>query len=82
MLILSFDGAGIIMRTEDLRLATQKAAEQTTHTLETRLSPGEKRNRKRIAEVAAIYTIMPFQRTVMDVVHSLRPLRDAATPRP
>lgn len=82
LLILSFDGAGIIMRTEDLRAATQKAAEQGTQTLETRLLPGEKRNRKRMAEVAAIYTIAPFQRTVMDVVHGLRPLRDAAAPRP
>jgi hypothetical protein len=82
LLALTFDGAGIIMRQEDLRAATQKAASQATRKLGTRLTRGEKRNRKRMAEVSAIYSVEPFPRTVMDVVHDLRPLRDAAYKRP
>ncbi|MBN1611301.1 MAG: hypothetical protein JW940_32005 [Polyangiaceae bacterium] len=80
--MLTFDGAGIIMRKEDLRPATQQAAAKSKPKLETRLSSGEKRNRKRMAEVAAIYSVAPFPRTPMDVVHGLRPVRDVAKRRP
>jgi hypothetical protein len=82
LLALTFDGAGIIMRQEDLRPATQKAAAKATRKLGTRLTRGEKRNRKRMAEVSAIYTVEPFPRTVSDVVHGLRPLHDVAHKRP
>lgn len=82
LLVLTFDGAGIIMRQEDLRPATQKAASKATRKLGTRLTRGEKRNRKRMAEVSVIYSVEPFPRTVMDVVHGLRPLRDVAEKRP
>jgi hypothetical protein len=81
-LVLTFDGAGIIMRKQDLRPATQRAAAKSKPKLETRLSSGEKRNRKRMAEVAAIYSVAPFPRTPMDVVHGLRPVRDVAKRRP
>lgn len=82
LLVLSFDGKGIIMRPDDLRPATRKAAEQATRKLTTRLTKGEKRNRKRMAEVAAIYSVAPFARAPEDVIHDLKPARDAATPRP
>lgn len=82
LLVLTFDGAGIIMRQEDLRPATQKAAAHATRKLGTRLTRGEKRNRKRMAEVSVIYSVEPYPRTVMDVVHGLRPLRDVAEKRP
>jgi hypothetical protein len=82
LMVLSFDGKGIAMRHEDLRPATKKAADTRPHRLETRISKGEKRNRKRMAEVAAVYTIAPWIRTPMDVLHSLRPLRDTAVERP
>lgn len=72
LLILSFDGKGIAMRHEDLRPATQAAAEATSRRLHTRLAPGEKRHRKRMATVAAVYTISPWQRTPADVLHTLR----------
>lgn len=81
-LILSFDGAGIIMRPADLRPATREAAAKTTRKLGTRLTRGEKRNRKRMAEVAAIYSIAPFRRTEMDIIHDLKPVRDVAKKRP
>lgn len=82
LLVMTFDGKGIIMRPEDLRPATRKAAAQATRKLATRLTKGEKRNRKRMAEVAAIYTVAPFPRTAEDVLHDLKPVRDAATTRP
>ncbi|MCP4208110.1 MAG: ISKra4 family transposase [Shimia sp.] len=56
-LILSEDGKGIVMRTEDLREATRKAALKAKHKLKTRLSQGEKKNRKRMAMVATVYSI-------------------------
>ena len=56
-LVMSLDGKGLVMRREDLREATRKAAEREQHKLKTRLSQGEKRNRKRMAPVAALYSI-------------------------
>jgi hypothetical protein len=82
LLVMSFDGAGIIMRPEDLRPATKKAAAAATRKLETRLTRGEKRNRKRMAEVAAIYSVAPFPRALTDVMHDLRPTGDAKPKRP
>jgi len=82
LLILSFDGKGIAMRHADLREATRKAAEATPRRLETRLTTGEKRNRKRMAQVATVYTIAPWQRTVADVLHGLRKSRTVEATRP
>jgi hypothetical protein len=62
-LILSQDGKGIVMRMEDLREATRKAAQRTGHKLKSRLSAGEKRNRKRMALVAAVYTVAAHVRS-------------------
>jgi hypothetical protein len=53
-LVLSFDGKGIVMRPEALREATAKAAAAARRKLVTRLSPGEKNGRKRMAEIAAV----------------------------
>jgi hypothetical protein len=61
-LILSEDGKGIVMRTEDLREATRKAALKAKHKLKTRLSQGEKKNRKRMAMVATVYSIARHRR--------------------
>lgn len=72
LLILSFDGKGVAMRHEDLRPGTRKAAEATSRRLHTRLAPGEKSNRKRMATVAAVYTLAPWVRTPADVLHTLR----------
>jgi hypothetical protein len=70
LLILSFDGKGIAMRHADLREAT-------------RLTSGEKRNRKRMAQVATVYTLAPWKRTAADVLHTLRPDDlDSIRPRP
>ncbi|HEX5076057.1 MAG TPA: ISKra4 family transposase [Gemmatimonadaceae bacterium] len=81
LLVLSFDGKGIAMRHADLREATRKAAEAEPK-LHTRLAKGEKPNRKRMAQVATVYSIKRWQRTSQDVLHGLRDDRDEARPRP
>src|SRR3990172_9178417 len=62
LLVLSLDGKGIVMRHEDLREATRKAAEKAQHKLDRRLSKGEKKDRKRMATVAAVYDLTPRAR--------------------
>ncbi|MFH1530484.1 MAG: ISKra4 family transposase, partial [Pseudomonadota bacterium] len=53
------------------------------HKMDTRLSQGEKCGRKRMASVAAVYTVAPYLRTAQDVIAGLRHVRDAAPkPRP
>jgi hypothetical protein len=82
LLVFGFNGKGVVMRHRDLREGTRKAAEKSRHKLETRLTQGEKPNRKRMAQVATIYTVAPWVRTPMDILHDLRSVRAAATPRP
>jgi hypothetical protein len=67
-LMLSFDGKGVVMRPDGLRPATAKAARTARRKLATRLSKGEKRNRKRMAEVAAVYDAVPEPRTPSDIL--------------
>jgi hypothetical protein len=67
---------------EDLRPATRKAAERQPRKLQKRLSKGEKRNRKRMAQVAAIYSVDPWPRTPADILHELRPVHDVNIVRP
>src|SRR5260370_18253037 len=68
LLVLSCDGKGVVMRHDALREATAKAAAQAAPKLATRLSKGEKRNRKRIAEVGSVYDAGPAPRTPADIV--------------
>ena len=72
MLVISADGKGIVMRPDSLRPATAKAAATTSTKLATRLSKGEKRNRKRLAEVGAVYDLDPVPRQASDVLASKR----------
>lgn len=68
VVVLSADGKGIVMRPEALRPAT--AAASGSGKLATRLSKGEKRNRKRMAEVGAVYDLTPVPRTPDDILTS------------
>jgi hypothetical protein len=68
VLVLSVDGKGIVMRPDALRPATAKAARKATSKLKTRLSKGEKRNRKRMAEVGVVYDATPVPRAVSDII--------------
>jgi hypothetical protein len=82
LLILTLDGKGIVMRPEALREETRKAAESSRHKLARRLSKGEKRDRKRMATVAAVYDLVPQVRRPEDVLRELRPVQDVTRPRP
>ena len=66
--MLTFDGKGIVMLPGALRPATAKAAAAAEGKLATRLSPGEKNGRKRMAELACVYDAAPVPRTPEDVI--------------
>ena len=66
-LVISADGKGIVMRPDALRAATMRAARQDKHKLKSRLSKGEQRNSKRMAELAVVYDATPVPRTPSDV---------------
>jgi hypothetical protein len=80
--ILSFDAKGVATIHRDLREATRKVAEATPRRLETRLVKGEKPNRKRMAEVATVYSIEKWPRTIADVLHGVHDKGDKAKRRP
>jgi len=68
VLALTVDGKGIVMLPEALREQTAKAAAIATRKLSTRLSKGEKANRKRMAEVGCVYGFTPVVRAPTDVI--------------
>ena len=68
VLVLTGDGKGIVMRPDALRPATAKAAAASQNKLATRLSPGEKHGRKRMAELACVYDAAPVSRTPGDII--------------
>lgn len=84
ILVMTMDGKGVAMRKEDLREPTRRKAEQRVHKMTKRLARGEKRNAKRMATVAAVYTIEAFIRKAEDIARELAPARDTAVkaPRP
>jgi hypothetical protein len=82
LLVVSTDGKGIVMRQDGLRDSTKKAAEASSSKLNKRLSKGEKRNRKRMATVAAVYAIAPFVRAPDEIMASPGETRQTAPQRP
>lgn len=78
IIVITVDGKGVVMRTQDLREQTRKAANKRKHKMGMRLSKGEKRNAKRMATVAAVYTIVPFVRKPEDLV----PINNLARAQP
>jgi hypothetical protein len=81
ILVLTVDGKGVVMRPEDLRAATQKAAATRATTFTARLGQGRRVHAKRMASVAAVYTIEPFMRTPDEIFPPAGKLA-AAPPRP
>jgi hypothetical protein len=67
-LVLTFDGKGIVMIPAALRPATARAAAAAEGRLATRLSPGEKNGRKRMAELACVYDAVPVPRIPEDII--------------
>lgn len=85
LVVTTLDGKGVVMRRADLREATRKAAERRVHKLSKRLSKGEKHHAKRMATVAAVYTVAPVVRSAEEVMRGLTgvgPVQDAAAPKP
>lgn len=86
VLVITTDGKGIVMREQDLREPTRKAAAKFRPKLKKRRSKGEKAGRKRMAQVAAVYTVGRFLRTADDIVGELRVTQDGTPvkvrPRP
>lgn len=81
LLVISADGKGIVMHPDSLRDATKAAAQAAEHKPLTRLNPGEKRNRKRMATVVSVYEVAPYPRSaeqVLDRQHE----SDAPRPKP
>lgn len=72
LLVLTTDSKGIVMHPEDLREATAKAAQKAPQSHQTRLSPGHKRNRKRMAVVASVYHVPRYQRQAEDIIGDQR----------
>jgi hypothetical protein len=72
LLVLSTDGKGIIMHPVDLREATAKAAATAPPSKQARLSPGQKRQRKRMATVASVYQVPRYPRRAEDIIGDSR----------
>lgn len=81
VLVTSVDGKGVAMLTRDLREQTRKATEARAYKMGKRLSKGEKKNAKRMATVATVYTVAPFVRAPEDVIAEAS-CTLARTPRP
>jgi hypothetical protein len=83
LLVLSADAKGIVMRPQALRPKTARAAARQGR-MRTRLAPGEKPCRKRMATLACVYDTEPSPRRPHDIIappsgrHGSRALR----PRP
>ena len=85
VVVLTFDGKGVVLHRDDLREATRRAAEQRRQQREQlspfqRLQPGEKKHAKRMATVAAVYTTAPFVRSPEEFLQSLMPRQPGAKP--
>ena len=83
VVVLTFDGKGVVLQREDLRAATRKAAEKRRQQREQlspfkRLQPGEKKHSKRMATVAAVYAVAPFVRSPEEFLRSLMPRQPVA----
>ena len=80
LLVMQYDGKGIVMRREALREATAKAAAGARRKLATRLSPGEKNGRKRMAGLGCVHDCEPVPRTAADII--TRPGKSPPEPAP
>ena len=82
ILVLTVDGKGVVMRPEDLREPTQRAAAARAKTFTARLGSGRRLHAKRMAAVAAIYTIEPFVRTPKEILPESPTLQETGSARP
>jgi hypothetical protein len=76
---LSCDAKGIVMRPGQLRPEAARKAARSVPRQDGRLSRGEVRTRKRMAEVGAVFDITPVPRTAADILPAAGP-RDGPPP--
>ena len=72
----------VVMRPEDLREPTQRAAAARAKTFTARLGSGRRLHAKRMASVAAIYTVEPFVRTPEEILPESPTLQETGPVRP
>ena len=82
ILVLTVDGKGVVMRPEDLREPTKRAAAARAKTFTARLGSGRRLHAKRMAAVAAIYTVEPYVRTPEEILPDSPTLRETGPARP
>jgi hypothetical protein len=82
LLVLSCDGKGIVMRPDALRTATANRAARAGPKPKVRLSREDQRNRKRMAEIGAVYDATPAPRTTADILPSAAPEGHEPAPGP
>ncbi|OLE97343.1 MAG: hypothetical protein AUG75_09440, partial [Cyanobacteria bacterium 13_1_20CM_4_61_6] len=82
ILVLTVDGKGVVMRPEDLREPTQRAAAARAKTFTARLGSGRRLHAKRMAAVAAVYTVAPFVRTPEEILPESPTLQETGSARP
>lgn len=82
ILVLTVDGKGVVMRPEDLREPTRSAAAARAQTFTARLGRGRRLHAKRMASVAAVYTVQPFVRTPEEILPTEMPGETPTRPRP
>lgn len=82
ILVLTVDGKGVAMLPEDLREPTQRAAEARAKTFTARLGKGRRLHAKRMASVAAVYTVEPFVRTPEEILPESPTLQETGPARP
>lgn len=81
-LVLTMDGKGIVMKNEALREGTKKRAEEQQGKRKARLGKGEKRNRKRMATVASVYSIERHPRTAAEIMGPEKKEKEQAEKKP
>ena len=81
LLVLSADGKGIVMRPDALRTRAP-ARPRAGPRPKPRLSDDERHNRKRMAEIGAVYDANPAPRTPADILTSAAPEGYQPTPGP
>lgn len=83
ILVLTVDGKGVVMQPEDLREATQRAAAKRAKNFTARLGRGRRLHAKRMASVAAVYSVACFVRTPEEILPlSEEPREKATRPQP
>jgi hypothetical protein len=81
LLVLSADGKGIVMRADALRTRAP-ARPRAGPAPKPRLSGQEQQNRKRMAEIGAVYDAKPAPRTPADILTSAAPPGHQPAPAP